>query len=56
MATCSITDPFVVKAEDWYSAVAEAEKDAEKREKRPTPSEVRVTEMTDEKRKEIFSD
>jgi hypothetical protein len=56
MATCSITDPFVVKAEDWYRTVAEAEKDAEERKKRPAPPKVHVTELTDEKRREIFDD
>jgi hypothetical protein len=48
MATCSITDPFVVKASDFYRAIAKAEKDAEERKKRPAPPKVHVTKMTDE--------
>jgi hypothetical protein len=48
MATRSITDPFVVKAEDWYRTIAKAEKDAEERSKRPAPPKVRVTKMTKE--------
>jgi hypothetical protein len=48
MATRSITDPFVVKAADFYRAIAEAEKDAEERKKRPAPPKVHVSKMTDE--------
>ena len=48
MATRSITDPFVVKAVDFYRAIAEADKKAEERKKRQAPPEVHVTKMTDE--------
>ena len=48
MATRSITDPFVVKAADFYRAVAEADKQAEERRKRQAPPEVHVRKMTDE--------
>jgi len=37
MATCSVTDPFVVKANDFYKALAASMEDAEAREKRPRP-------------------
>ena len=48
MATRSITDPFVVKAVDFYKAVAEADKLSEERKKRPAPKDVHVNKMTDE--------
>ena len=48
MATRSITDPFVVKAVDFYKAAAEADKLAEERKKRPAPPTVHVRKMTDD--------
>jgi len=48
MATRSITDPFVVKAADFYRAAYEADKQAEERKTRQAPPEVHVTKMTNE--------
>jgi hypothetical protein len=56
MATCSITDPFVVKAADFYRAVEEADRLAEERKKSPAPSLVHVREMTNEELDKFMRD
>jgi hypothetical protein len=54
MATCSITDPFVVKAADFYRAVEEADQLAAERKKRPASPPVHVREMTNEELEEFM--
>ena len=54
MATSSITAPFVAKAVDFYKAVAEAEKDAEERKKRPARPKIQVSKMTSEESDELL--
>jgi replication-associated recombination protein RarA len=45
MATCSITDAFVVDANDYYRALDAAMKAAEEAKKRPVPPKVEAAQL-----------
>jgi hypothetical protein len=54
MATCSITDPFTVKANDFYRAVVDSMEAADKTKGRPAPPSVKARPMTKEEIKRLL--
>jgi hypothetical protein len=54
MATCSITDPFVVDANDFYKAVAESKEAGEEMKKQPDRPRAKSRRVTEEDMKKLL--